>query len=81
MRFPFIKNTEKTEVKIDRKTNKTTKHITYYMKLIDNFRFMSTLLSNTIENHSDKLHGKIVIIVNVFGSMKKLKTICYYIVV
>lgn len=47
MQFPFIENTEETDVKIDRKTDKTTKDITYYMKLIDNFRFMSTLVANT----------------------------------
>ena len=33
MQFPFIENTEETDVKIDRKTE----NITYYMKLIDNF--------------------------------------------
>ena len=53
MQFPFIENTEETDVKIDRKTDKTTKDITYYMKLIDNFRFMSTLVANTTWKNYD----------------------------
>lgn len=60
-------------MKISRKTKKkTNKDIKYYMKFMDRFRFMSTLLLNFTDILSGKLHGKNVVIVKFFLNMKKL---------
>ena len=50
------------------------------MKLIDNFRFMSTSFLHLKDNLSDKLYGKNMIIINVLLSTKNLKMIYYYII-
>ena len=55
-------------------------NIKFYMKLIDNFRFMSTSFLHLKDNLSDKLYGKNMIIINVLLSTKNLKMIYYYII-
>ena len=60
-------------MKISRKTKRqTNKDIKYYMKFMDRFRFMSTLLLNFTDILFGKLHGKNVVIVKFFLNMKKL---------
>ena len=67
---------------IKRKTKvQTNIDIKFYMKLIDNFRFMSTSLLHLKDNFSDRLYGRIMININVLLSMKNLKMIYYYIIV
>lgn len=54
-----MKELKKTEVKISRKRKEqTNRDVKYFMKFIDNIRFMWTSLSILVDNISDKLHGK-----------------------
>ena len=68
--YKVNKSVKKVYKKTQEETEKTIKY--YQTKLIDNYGFISTSLSNLIDNLSEKLHENNILSVNIFLHIKKL---------